>query len=231
MSKAVVIFSGGQDSTTCLLRSLKEDDETLALTFDYGQKNKVEIESAENICNILGVKFVTIDVSELFHTISSTPYLDKSGVLGGKSNLDNSLPATWVPNRNMLFITIAYSYAIKIGYDKVVTGVNAVDYSGYPDCRPEFIKSLRETLKKSVPPANVEIETPLLYLSKVEIWKMAHDLGGFELVRQFTHTCYNGDHKTKNDWGYGCGECDSCKIRKGSYNKFIESIAVRNPSD
>lgn len=222
--KSVIIFSGGQDSTTCLIRSLKQDEQTVALTFDYGQKNKVEIECAKEICKTLGVKQEILDVSGIFHFISCTPYLEKSGVLGGRSKFDDSLPATWVPNRNALFITLAYSYALKIGFDKVVTGVNSVDYSGYPDCRPAFIDSIRLMLKLSVPAGNVEVETPLIGLSKAEIWRMAYDLGGLDIIKQLTHTCYNGDHTTKNDWGYGCGECDSCKIRKASYEEFLKTL-------
>lgn len=222
--RTVVIFSGGQDSTTCLLRSLKRDEATRALTFDYGQKNRVEIECAKNICEALNVRQEIRDVSEIFHFVTCTPYLQDEGVLGGRSDLDNSLPATWVPNRNMLFITLAYSYALKIGFDNVVTGVNSIDYSGYPDCRPSFIGSLKETLKLSVPASKVEVETPLIGLTKSEIWKMAYDLDGIGIIKEMTHTCYNGDHTTRNDWGYGCGECDSCKIRKDSYENFLSTL-------
>lgn len=222
--KTVVIFSGGQDSTTCLLRSLKEDDKTVALTFDYGQKNRVEIDCAKNICESLKVPQEILDVSSIFHFVTCTPYLEKEGILGGKSNLDDSLPATWVPNRNMLFITLAYSYALKIRYDKIVTGVNSIDYSGYPDCRLEFIDSLKSTLRLSVPASKVELETPLIGMTKADIWRMAYDLNGLNIVKIMTHTCYNGDHTTENEWGYGCGECDSCKIRKTSYEEFLSTL-------
>lgn len=227
--KAVVIFSGGQDSTTCLLRSLKENDETVALTFNYGQKNSVEIECAKNICSHLSVKHEVIDVSEVFRKVECTPYLHKDGVLGGKSGIDLSLPATWVPNRNMLFITLAHCYALKISFDKVITGVNAVDYSGYPDCRPAFISALQHAIAESVPAGAVKIETPLIRMTKADIWKEAYDLGGINIIKEFTHTCYNGDHTTRHEWGYGCGECDSCKIRKDSYEEFLRN-AVRDPS-
>lgn len=223
--KAVVIFSGGQDSTTCLLRSLKEDEITRALTFDYGQKNKVEVECAKNICKALGVKQEILDVSEIFRFVTcATPYLQDGGILDGCSDLDKSLPITWVPNRNMLFITLAYSYALKIRFDKVITGVNSIDYSGYPDCRPAFIGSIKDTLKLSVPASKVEVETPLIGLTKSEIWKMAYDLDGVGIIKEMTHTCYNGDHVTRNDWGYGCGKCDSCKIRKASYEEFLLTL-------
>lgn len=222
--KAVVIFSGGQDSTTCLLRSLKENDETVALTFNYGQKNLVEIECAKNICRSLNIRQEIIDVSDIFQKVECTPYLHKDGILGGKSDIDSGLPSTWVPNRNMLFIVLAHCYALKIGFDKVITGVNAVDYSGYPDCRPEFISALRHAIFESVPSGKVEIEAPLIRMSKAEIWKEAYDLNGIQVIKELTHTCYNGDHVTKHEWGYGCGECDSCKIRKSSYEEFLRTL-------
>lgn len=222
--KSVVIFSGGQDSTTCLLSSLKENEETIALSFDYGQKNKVELECADTICSKLGVKHTVLNVSDIFHSMTAAPYLSDNGVLGGKSSLDGSLPSTWIPNRNMMFIVIAYSLALKLRYDKIVTGVNSIDYSGYPDCRPAFIDSLRETLALSVPAKKIIIDTPLINLTKAQIWQLANSIGGLEFIKEYTHTCYNGDHTTRNEWGYGCGECDSCRIRKSSYEEFLLTL-------
>lgn len=225
--KSIVVFSGGQDSTTCLLKALHEGDEVIALSFNYRQKNCVELTCANKICELLNVEHRTLDISSVMDAISDTPYL-RGEELSGKSSLDESLPSTWVPNRNLLFAVLAHSFAAKMGFDKIILGVNSVDYSGYPDCRPEFVESLRKVLGLSVPGKTIQVDCPLLHLSKEEIWGLANSLGKLSFITQYTHTCYNGDHQTWHEWGYGCGECDACKIRKSSFEEF--SHAVRNPS-
>ena len=218
VKKAVVIFSGGQDSTTILFWAIKmlgaENVETV--TFEYGQKHSVEIEQSKIICESVKVKQTIIDISFLGTIVESA--ITSNGDVN-KTN-KKGLPDSFVPNRNQLFITLAHAYAQKIDAQWLVTGVCQTDYSGYPDCRHDFIKEIEKTSNLGSD-SNISIQTPLMYLNKKETWYMAAKLGCLEQVVLLSHTCYNGNREKFNAWGYGCGECPACKLRENGYNEFV----------
>lgn len=211
---ALVVFSGGQDSTTCLFWARKRFPEVYALSFVYGQKHVGEVEIARGIAERAGVHFDTMDVSFI-------------GSLGRNSLTDVSMdmdeekpvggyPNTFVPGRNLFFLSIAAVYARERGINHIVTGVSQTDFSGYPDCRDSFIKSLGVTLNLAMDTQFV-IHTPLMWIDKAETWAMADELGVLDLVRNETLTCYNG---VKGD---GCGHCPACKLRREGLEKYLSS--------
>lgn len=218
VNKAVVIFSGGQDSTTCLGWALYRFDEVVAISFKYGQKHEVELEQAKKITDKLNVEHHTIDVSFFGELVDSA--LTHDGDVNAMHPRLQDLPASYVPNRNALFITLSHAFAQKIGAEHVVTGVCQTDYSGYPDCRKSFIDAMSTALFKGseVP---IEVRTPLMYLTKAETFKMAEDVGVLEEVLELSHTCYNGDD-TMHEWGRGCDDCPACKLRKKGYYEYKE---------
>ena len=213
--KAIVILSGGQDSVTCLYWAKNRYKNIEAITFDYGQKHSVEIEQSKFICEFLEIKQTIIDISFL-NTI-----VESALTSGGDVNQLNKkgLPASFVPNRNQLFITLAHAYAQKIGADSLVTGVCQTDYSGYPDCRKSFIH-LIEKASNVGSDSNITIETPLMYLTKAETFKLARTEGCLKEVIKHSHTCYNGNRTDFHSWGYGCDNCPACELRKKGYNEF-----------
>lgn len=215
-SKAVVIFSGGQDSTTCLYWALTLFDEVEAITFNYGQKHSVEIEQSKIICEKENIKQTIVDISFLDTLVDSA--LTSNGDVNEIK--ENGLPASFVPNRNQLFITLAHAYAQKIQANTLVGGMCQTDYSGYPDCRQDFIIRLQQVSNLGSG-SFIAIDTPLMHLTKAETFNLADKLGKLSEVINLSHTCYNGDRKTKNSWGYGCGDCPSCDLREKGYNEFI----------
>jgi len=217
--KALVIFSGGQDSTTCLGWALNKFEEVEAISFIYGQKHSIEIEQAKKIAEKLNVKHTVIDVS-FFSQIVDSALTSGGDVNVGHSRLKD-LPASFVPNRNAFFITLAHSYAQKIGADKIITGVCQTDYSGYPDCRDVFVKSINVALNIGSQ-SDIEVITPLMWLNKKETWELAEKENVLELVKDYSHTCYNGEDEM-NEWGRGCGECPACKLRKRGYEEYVSN--------
>src|SRR5665647_2610159 len=204
MSKALVVFSGGQDSTTCLFWAKKHFNEVLAIAFNYGQRHIVELEAAKKIAADADVK-LTIFPINLLSEVSHNSLTDKA-IEVEINQPDHRPPNTLVEGRNMLFLTYAAIYAKANGISDIITGVGQADYSGYPDCRNEFILSLNQTLNLSMDYV-YRIHTPLMWLNKSEIWRMADELDVFDLVRNQTITCYYGIP------GEGCGTCRSCKLR------------------
>lgn len=205
-SKAVVVFSGGQDSTTCLVQALKKYDEVHAITFDYGQRHKLEIEVAEKLCKQLGVKaHKVMDVGLLNELAISS--LTRDDIPVSHELQENGLPNSFVPGRNILFLTLAGIYAYQIGAESVITGVCETDFSGYPDCRDQFVKSINNALVLGMD-REFDIETPLMWLNKAETWALADQNDALELIRNETLTCYNGII------GDGCGDCPSCDLRR-----------------
>lgn len=221
--KAMVVFSGGQDSTTCLQWAIKNFDEVEAVGFNYGQKHTVELTCAKDIAGIYSIPYKVINIDFLSDISVSALVQSSDTDVREKHPLNDDLPASFVPFRNLLFLTIASAYALKKGCNELVTGVNAVDYSGYPDCRPEFISKVVEVLGLATDSEamSMKIHTPLMKLSKADIFALSDELGGLKVTVENSHTCYNGDHKTHFDWGYGCGECPSCKLRAKGYHDFI----------
>ena len=219
--KAVVIFSGGQDSTTCLCSAVSSygNENVEAITFYYGQKHSVEIEQSKLICERLNVNQVMIDISFLNTLVESA--LTSNGDVNQINK--KGLPSSFVPNRNQLFITLAHAYAQKIGATKLVTGVCQTDYSGYPDCRRDFIEAIEYTTNLGSND-KIVIETPLMFKTKKQIWQYAVHVGCLEIVEEYSHTCYNGDRTKRNPWGYGCGTCPACELRKNGWYEAFNDV-------
>lgn len=211
-SKALVVFSGGQDSTTCLFWALKQFNEVEVVTFDYNQKHSLEIECAKNIANELGVRHHILDMALLNQLAPSALTRDDIEVKDGE---EGGLPSSFVPGRNLVFLTFAGILASQIGAKHIVTGVCETDFSGYPDCRDIFVKSLNVTLNLSMD-AQFVIHTPLMWIDKAETWKLADELGALDFVREKTLTCYNGVIAD------GCGECPACKLRKRGLDEYLK---------
>lgn len=216
MRKGLVIFSGGQDSTTCLGWAKNRFQEVEAISFFYGQKHSIELERAKQICEIMNIKHHIIDISFFKEVVDSA--LTSNGDVNEKHSRLKHLPASFVPNRNAMFITIAHSLAQKVSADALITGVCQTDYSGYPDCRKGFIDLIGSALNHGSD-SEIQIYTPLMYLTKKQTWELAEKEGVLELIINHSHTCYNGSEKF-NDWGYGCGDCPACKLREKGWNEF-----------
>jgi 7-cyano-7-deazaguanine synthase len=211
--KAVVVFSGGQDSTTCLFWAKKNYSEVETITFDYGQRHKLEIECATSIAADLGVKQTILDMSLLNQLAPNA--LTRHDV--NITHEEGQLPNTFVDGRNLLFLSFAAIVAKQAGARHLITGVCETDFSGYPDCRDVFIKSLNVTLNLSMD-YDFVIHTPLMWLDKAETWQMSDELGAFEYIRNRTLTCYNGII------GDGCGECPACKLRRAGLDQYLSKL-------
>lgn len=209
---ALVVFSGGQDSTTCLFWAKKHFRRVCALTFAYGQKHVKEVDVARVIAGKAGVDFDVMDVSfigRLGHNSLTDPSMKMDA-----EKPEGGVPNTFVPGRNLFFLSIAAVYARERGINHLVTGVSQTDFSGYPDCRDAFIKSLNVTLNLAMDEQFV-IHTPLMWIDKAETWALADELGVLDLVRRETLTCYNGIP------GDGCGHCPACKLRREGLEKYL----------
>ncbi|EZX22168.1 7-cyano-7-deazaguanine synthase [Staphylococcus aureus C0673] len=210
--KAVVVFSGGQDSTTCLFYAKEHFKEVELVTFQYGQRHDLEIKVAEDIAKEQGLKHHILDMS-LLSQLSPNALTDHSMQI---ENDENGIPNTFVPARNLLFLSFAGALAYQIGAKHIITGVCETDFSGYPDCRDSFIKSMNLSLNLSMDKDFV-IHTPLMWLNKKETWALSDQLGALDYVREKTLTCYNG---VMSD---GCGECPACKLRKQGLDQYLET--------
>lgn len=222
MEKALVILSGGQDSITCLYWAVKRfgKENVQAITFFYGQRHSVEIQCATDACRKLLVAHTLVDISFMTKLVDSA-LLHK----GQDVNVidEKGLPASFVPNRNATFITLAHAYAQKIGSKILVTGVCQTDYSGYPDCRRVFIDAITTALNLGSS-STIYIETPLMHLTKEETFHMAYELDCLKDIIEGSRTCYNGDETVLHKWGYGCGECPACELRKKGFEQFEKSL-------
>jgi 7-cyano-7-deazaguanine synthase len=227
---AMVLFSGGQDSTTCLAWALEQFPYVETVGFDYGQKHKVELEcrlpileAMKNLNEIWTEKLGEDHVVDLttLGEISETALTKEMEI----EMLDNKLPNTFVPGRNLIFLTFAAAVAYRRDLRHLVTGVCETDYSGYPDCRDDTIKAMQLALNLGMEKRFV-LHTPLMWIDKAETWKLTEELGGadfIELEKEHTHTCYNGDRATRHDWGYGCDDCPACELRRSGYESYIGS--------
>ncbi|QYC11502.1 7-cyano-7-deazaguanine synthase QueC [Brevundimonas nasdae] len=227
MSGALVLFSGGQDSATCLAWALDRFDRVETIGFDYGQRHKVELDARQTVFSALKAQFPQwasklgedriLDLSAL-GAISATALTQDMAITTAASGLPN----TFVPGRNLLFLTFAAAVAYRRGLKHIVTGVCETDYSGYPDCRDDTIKSLQVTLNLGME-TRLVLETPLMWIDKAQTWELADELGGadlVELIRAETLTCYNGDVRTQNLWGRGCGQCPACELRQSGFERW-----------
>lgn len=214
--KAVIVFSGGQDSTTCLIHALTKYDEIHCITFDYGQRHCAEIDVARQIAKELGVTgHIVLDVKMLNELTVSSLTRDNIPVPTA-SERGSALPNTFVPGRNILFLTLASIYAYQVQAQTVITGVCETDFSGYPDCRDEFVRSLNTAIKLGMA-YELQLETPLMWLTKSETWALADYHGQLELVRDQTLSCYNGIK------GRGCSECEACALRSKGFDEFMKN--------
>lgn len=228
-TKALVLFSGGQDSTTCLAWALERYEHVETIGFDYGQRHRIELECRLSILQEVRNRFPNwakrlgedhvLDL-KLLGQISDTAMTAEKTIEFEK----NGLPNTFVPGRNLLFLTFAATIAYRRGLTVLVGGMCETDYSGYPDCRDNTLKATQVALSLGMD-APVIIETPLMWLNKAQTWRLAEDLGNQDLVsliQEESHTCYLGTRQDKHEWGYGCGTCASCELRKTGYEQYIQ---------
>lgn len=217
MSKAIVIFSGGQDSTTTLGWSMNRYDSVECISFNYGQKHSIELQQAKLICEKYKLNHVVVDISFLNTLVDSA--LTSNGNVNSQHSRLKHLPASFVPNRNALFIILAHAYAQKVGAEALVTGVCETDFSGYPDCRQVFIDSIQHSLHLASD-VRLPIITPLMYMNKAQTFELAQKENILDDVVMLSHTCYNGDREHLHEWGYGCGECPACVLRAKGWSEF-----------
>lgn len=209
--KAIVIFSGGQDSTTCLLQAIHHygQQNVEVMTFQYGQRHAIELEKAKWIAQDLGVKQTIIDTT-VMQSITSNALMDNQTAI---QTSENGVPNTLVDGRNALFLLYTAIYAKSQGISDIITGVCETDFSGYPDCRDVFIKSMNVTLNLAMD-YSFNIITPLMWLTKKQTWQLADQLGQLEYVREHTHTCYQGVEG-------GCHQCPSCLLREKGLAEYL----------
>ena len=229
---ALVLFSGGQDSSTCLAWALDRFGTVETVGFDYGQRHRVELECRETIreglaaiAPVWGSRLGpdhTIGLQAL-GAISATALTDDVAI----AMTEGGLPNTFVPGRNLIFLTFAAALAYRRGLRHIVTGVCETDYSGYPDCRDDTIKALQVALNLGMDKRFV-LHTPLMWIDKAETWALTRQLGGeplVTLIREQSHSCYLGDRSHHHDWGFGCGTCPACQLRAEGYRRFVAAAA------
>lgn len=226
-TKALVLFSGGQDSTTCLAFALERYGHVETIGFDYHQRHRIELDQRSAIRAALSREFpawrerlgadhliridalAEISATAMTHDIAIT--LDERG-----------LPNTFVPGRNLMFLTLAAALAYRRGVKPIIAGMCETDFSGYPDCRDDAIKAMQLALNLGMD-ARFVLETPLMWLDKAQTWRLAESLGGerlVELIIELSHTCYLGERGVRHDWGYGCGSCPACHLRAEGWKKY-----------
>lgn len=231
--KALVLFSGGQDSATCLAWALQNYKHVETIGFYYGQRHAVELDCRKVVLAQLKEQFPAwaarlgadhmLDLA-LLGQISDTALTQDREI----EFKESGLPSTFVPGRNLLFFTLASAIAYRRGLTTLVGGMCETDYSGYPDCRDNTLKALQVAMSLGLD-APMVVEAPLMWLTKEETWRLAEQLGGsalIELIRTETHTCYLGDHTRLHRWGYGCGHCPACELRRTGYEAFTKSAAA-----
>jgi 7-cyano-7-deazaguanine synthase len=227
-NSALVLFSGGQDSTTCLAWALNRYDHVETLGFDYGQRHAIELTMRPQLLDSLRAmrpdwkgklsEDHVLDLS-LLAAISDTALTSDVAI----TMHENGLPNTFVPGRNLLFLTSAAALAYRRGISDLVGGMCETDYSGYPDCRDETLKSLQQAINLGMA-SKLTIQTPLMWLNKAQSWQLAATLGGeelVELIRTESHTCYLGERGVLHAWGHGCGTCPACELRARGYTDYL----------
>lgn len=228
-STALVLFSGGQDSATCLAWALERYERVETIAFSYGQRHSVELKCREVFIQKLKETFPIweeklgkdhlLDLS-LLGQISDTALTKEKAI-----QMENSgLPNTFVPGRNLIFLTFAAAVAYRRNLKNIIGGMCETDYSGYPDCRDDTIKALQVAISLGLD-SRLVLETPLMWIDKSATWKLAAQLGGvklIDLIRNETHTCYMGERNNIYDWGYGCNSCPSCELRRNGYESFMK---------
>ena len=230
-SRALVLFSGGQDSTTCLAQALSKYDHVETVAFDYGQRHHVELQARLRVLEQIKLQFPQwagkmgedhlLDLSVLGQVSETSLTRDMAFKME-----ESGLPNTFVPGRNLLFLTLAAALAYRRNLEVIVTGVCETDFSGYPDCRDDTMKAMQLALSLGMDKRYL-IETPLMWIDKAQTWELARQLGGqalVDLIVEHTHTCYLGDRGHRQAWGYGCGECPACVLRARGFERFTASV-------
>jgi len=236
MTSALVLFSGGQDSTTCLAWALHEQtenrigfDEVAALSFDYGQRHAVELHCADEITDAWGVPHWSLGLP-ILHELHGGALTDGGRKIEAQATTgyqaDKGLPSTFIPGRNLLFFTAAAAFGVPRDFKTLVTGICQADDAGYPDCRGTFAHAAEAAIRLALDEPTFTIEAPLLYRSKAETWKLADELGVLQDVIRRTHTCYQGNRSVLHPWGYGCGECPACGERAKGWAQAFGDRAV-----
>jgi 7-cyano-7-deazaguanine synthase len=229
---ALVLFSGGQDSTVCLAHALDAYTRVETIGFDYGQRHGVELECRARVRAEMARRFPVwaprlgpdqvIDIGS-FGAIGETALTSDAEIV----MLDSGLPSTFVPGRNLVFFTYAAALAYRRGLTTLVGGMCETDFSGYPDCRDATLRALEQTIRLGTEIA-FSIETPLMWRTKAETWMLAEELGGdalVDLIVEETHTCYRGERGKRHDWGYGCGGCPACELRARGFAEWRSAKA------
>ena len=229
-TRALVLFSGGQDSTTCLAHALQRYEHVETLGFDYGQRHRVELDARRVVLEQLRERFAPwrerlgedhlLDVAVLGQVSETSLTRDMAFEMES-----SGLPNTFVPGRNLLFLTLAAALAYRRGMTVLVTGVCETDFSGYPDCRDDTMKALQVALTLGMDHRFL-IDTPLMWIDKADTWRMAEQLGGkglVDLIVEHSHTCYLGDRTHRHDWGWGCGSCPACELRARGWAAYAEA--------
>lgn len=232
MSAALVLFSAGQDSATCLAWALSKFDRVETIGFDYGQRHAVELSQRP----VLRAKIAALRPEwgarlgeDVVVDLAGYGALAESALTADRAieMTASGLPSTFVPGRNLVFLSVAAAHAYRRGADALVGGMCETDYSGYPDCRRETIDAMEQALSLGLA-APLKVETPLMQLTKAQTWELARDLGGAALVDailEHSHTCYEGDRSQRHDWGYGCGTCPACDLRAKGWRDFAAKKA------
>jgi 7-cyano-7-deazaguanine synthase len=226
---ALVLFSGGQDSTTCLAQALSRFERVETIGFDYRQRHSVELGARQVVLEQVRTQFPQwagrLGEDHLLDLAVLGQVSDTSLTRDTAFKMESSgLPNTFVPGRNLLFLTLAAALAYRRGLEVMVTGVCETDFSGYPDCRDDTMKAMQLALSLGMDKRFL-IDTPLMWIDKAATWRLAHSLGGDKLVSliiEHTHTCYLGDRKHRHAWGYGCGTCPACELRARGYAGFLQ---------
>ncbi|HYD62935.1 MAG TPA: 7-cyano-7-deazaguanine synthase QueC [Noviherbaspirillum sp.] len=229
---ALVLFSGGQDSTTCLAWALARYAKVETIGFDYGQRHAIELSVRPALLQKMRA------LSPEWNARLGEDHMVDLSLLGKISHTAltadveiamqaNGLPNTFVPGRNLLFMMVAATVAYRRGLDVLVGGMCETDFSGYPDCRDDTIKALQVALNLGMA-TRYKLETPLMWIDKAATWRLAQNIGGtplVDLIRADTHTCYLGERGELHDWGYGCGKCPACELRAKGYRQFVAGAA------
>jgi 7-cyano-7-deazaguanine synthase len=228
--RALVLFSGGQDSTVCLAWALQHFGHVETIGFQYGQRHGIEMQCRLTVLSQLRQSFPwAVELGE--DHVLDVSFLSQIGetALTSQRQIEmnaNGLPNTFVPARNLLFFNVAAALAYRRGLNALVGGMCETDYSGYPDCRDNTLKAMQVALSLGLD-SPMTVHTPLMWLSKAQTWAWAHALGGetlTEVIKENTHTCYLGDRTQRHVWGYGCGRCPACQLRQQGYDQWCKEV-------
>ena len=234
MNTTLVLFSGGQDSATCLAWAFNKFEHVETIGFDYGQRHHIELTQRLVVLRELRATFPQWAAKLGADHVVDASVIGQLGATAMTADMafamqQNGLPNTFVPGRNLLFLTLAGALAYRRGAHTLVTGVCETDYSGYPDCRHATMQAMQQALTLGLDIA-LTIETPLMWMDKAATWQMAHDLGGqplIDLITEHTHTCYTSARNQRHPWGYGCGACPACELRAAGWFKYAQSLSFR----